>query len=137
MSDKTCFKCQNTFPLHFFYKHKKMKDGHLNKCKKCTKKDSCLNYRNNFEKRRNYDRQRNKNKKRLKDKTRYTQIYRKRNPEKYKAQNKVNNAIRDGKLKRKNCCICGSSNVHAHHENYDKPLEVIWVCPLHHKYIEQ
>jgi len=36
---KICFKCQNSKSLKFFYKHEKMRDGHLNKCIECTKKD--------------------------------------------------------------------------------------------------
>lgn len=37
---KKCFKCGLEKDLKEFYKHKAMKDGHLNKCKSCTKKDS-------------------------------------------------------------------------------------------------
>jgi hypothetical protein len=37
---KTCFKCNTEKPLSDYYKHKKMGDGHLGKCKECTKKDS-------------------------------------------------------------------------------------------------
>jgi hypothetical protein len=36
---KICFKCQKEKPLTDFYTHPKMSDGHLNKCKCCTKKD--------------------------------------------------------------------------------------------------
>lgn len=36
---KKCFKCHINKNLNDFYKHSTMSDGHLNKCKDCTKKD--------------------------------------------------------------------------------------------------
>ena len=48
--EKECFKCHIVKPLTDFYKHPQMPDGHLNKCKECTKKDVKGNYLVNMEK---------------------------------------------------------------------------------------
>lgn len=53
-----------------------------------------------------------------------------------KARNAVHNAVRDGKLKKQPCEVCGTWLVHAHHHNgYDREhwLDVQWLCVRHHK----
>lgn len=57
----------------------------------------------------------------------------KENPEKYKVWNTVAQAIKIGKLVSQPCIVCGEEKSHAHHEDYSKPLEVIWYCPQHHR----
>lgn len=37
---KKCFKCNHDKELEEFYAHKQMRDGHLNKCKSCTRIDT-------------------------------------------------------------------------------------------------
>lgn len=61
--------------------------------------------------------------------------YRKRHAIKYKANNKVNNALRDGKItKPTDCADCGGElELHAHHDDYTKPLDVRWLCDPCHK----
>lgn len=63
--------------------------------------------------------------------------YIKKNPLKRDAWNKVYTAIRNGSLKKKPCEICGETGAHAHHEDYRKPLDVKWLCALHHKDIHR
>ena len=38
--EKQCIKCGATKPLSQYYAHREMADGHLNKCKECTKSDA-------------------------------------------------------------------------------------------------
>lgn len=40
MKNKICFKCNTLKPLSEYYKHKQTGDGHLGKCKSCTKNDT-------------------------------------------------------------------------------------------------
>jgi hypothetical protein len=37
---KICFRCDTRKPVGRFYAHPRMADGHLNKCKTCTKRDN-------------------------------------------------------------------------------------------------
>lgn len=115
-----------------FYKHPAMADGHLNKCKDCTKKDVRLNVAVRFEQYSAYERNRNKTPRRIAHITKTSQRWRKDHPDRYLAHNLVNNAIRSGKLISLGCYICGKK-AHAHHDDYSKPLEVIWACPKHHR----
>lgn len=81
-----------------------------------------------------YDRARAKTPERRAHARAVTKRWREENPSAYKAQNAVNNAIRDGKLAKGPCEFCGREDVHAHHKDYSKPLDVIWLCPkCHHR----
>lgn len=65
-------------------------------------------------------------------------IWQKKNPDKVRATKIVANAIRTGVLKKpKKCSLCPRKNtrIHGHHEDYNKPLEVDWVCASCHKRI--
>lgn len=61
-------------------------------------------------------------------------LYRRERPTEFKARKMVHYAIKRGKLTRADKCqICGSmDHIEAHHKDYEKPLEVLWVCRLCH-----
>lgn len=41
--------------------------------------------------------------------------------------------VKTGKIKKLPCSNCGDDNSQAHHEDYSKPMDVIWFCPPCHK----
>jgi hypothetical protein len=51
---------------------------------------------------------------------------------KINAQQKVHIETRAGRIKKKVCKICGIKNTVAHHEDYFKPLKLVWLCQKHH-----
>lgn len=143
---KKCFKCLKTKNINDFYRHSQMLDGHLNKCKACSRLDAVINRNKKIEYYREFDRARAMTPKRIKLRNNYkkseagkrvisrlSREWRLRNPEKYSAHIKVGNAIRCGLLLKKPCDICGEVRSHAHHEDYQKPLAVRWLCSAHHR----
>lgn len=62
--------------------------------------------------------------------------YYKKHPERCRAWQRVDRALKLGKIKKLPCEVCGENRknfVHAHHDDYSKPLEVRWLCAIHHK----
>ena len=130
---KRCFKCEAVKPLEEFYKHPMMADGHLNKCKECNKNDVTANRNKNIEKIRAYDRERGKIPERIKANTEINRAWRQEDARRSLAHNQIARAIRNGSLVRQPCIRCGEAKSLAHHEDYDKPLEVVWLCQPCHK----
>jgi len=125
---KVCFKCGEIKYLNDFYKHSKMADGHVNKCKECNKRDVAENYQVNREYYAKYEKSRYKRQERRRKMLQYQRERRSLNPEKYKANNLTTNAIRDGRLTQKPCIKCGAKKTEAHHPDYNNPLDVEWLC---------
>lgn len=52
---------------------------------------------------------------------------------KRQVRQKTKDAIRKGLLKMQNCFITGCKRkAEAHHQDYNKPFEITWLCKLHH-----
>lgn len=143
MGTKICRCCGIEQDLHSgFYTHARMADGYLNKCKECVKNRVKVHRKENdhvraYDRFRYYNDPSRKHANRLYPKdpakikesqTRWLQ----KNPHKRAAHIAVGNAVRDGKLIRQPCVVCGEAKVHAHHTDYSKKLDVIWLCKDHH-----
>ena len=125
---RTCTKCARTLPEDRFYSagHGDLLRG---ECKGCTN-SSIDDYR-----------KRPKNKEKIRRwglKTYHTRRkFSEGHKEKVKARNLVNYAVLCGNLRKGNCSVCGSSKedcrIEAHHEDYNKPYHVTWLCTNHHR----
>ena len=40
--------------------------------------------------------------------------------------------IKKGYIKKEPCAVCRNELVHAHHLDYSKPLDIMWLCREHH-----
>jgi ribosomal protein S27AE len=57
--------------------------------------------------------------------------WRRANPAKYDAHLAVQRAVKAGDLAKQTCEVCGAVSVDAHHDQYDDPLLVRWLCRRH------
>lgn len=145
---KTCFKCGASKPLTEFYKHSKMKDGFLNKCKECAKRDTKENRTLHADYYRQYDRDRFQTDPKVRERHRRYQKtengkksirqtnlrWVERNLEKRAAHIILGNRIRKGEVVKPDVCSCCGKGgiIHGHHSDYSRPLDVEWLCPACH-----
>lgn len=137
---KNCNKCMR--PDMEYYSSNK------NTCKECIKSRVKQNRANNIEHYREFDRLRGKLEHRVQARKEYrgTEEYRKRHADANKryaqkyplrdiARTMLRNAVRDGKVTPWPKCAlpCCDGKREAHHPDYDRPLEVVWLCDRHHK----
>lgn len=142
---KTCKTCSTDKSESEFYPRD-------NTCKECRKAKVRQNRLENLDKYREYDRQRANNPDRVIAREEYaktdagkaararaSRINRGKNPDQVYARTVLARAIVEwGMRKPSTCQKCGCEcNTHGHHEDYSKPLDVIWVCAACHSAIHK
>lgn len=71
-------------------------------------------------------------------KARYMRDWRKTHPQTVEQKRRQNARaylhvyVKRGKIVKKPCQVCQSPDSEAHHADYTKPLEVVWLCRDHH-----
>jgi len=120
---KVCRTCERELNITSFHFTKKSKDGHEHHCKDCRRTKSQAYYKKNAEKYHAYRR----TDAYKKSTARAARAHREKHPERDSAWNAVTVAIRKGDLVSRPCA-CGEEETQAHHPDYSKPLEVMWVC---------
>lgn len=149
--ERECKKCKKLLPVTEFYGHAGMTSGVISTCKNCVKARVNKRYKKlikdpaflNAERERSREKnhrlgylekwrvERSDERKRVLQAAK--EAWARRNPAAKKATTAVHNAVRDGRLFKQPCEVCGAIEVEGHHDDYDKPLEVRWLCDKHHK----
>lgn len=111
---KPCSQCRVVKPLQAFDHARRSRDGRHHRCKAC-------------------DRRRDRERRQDGRMDRSINGWFARHPLAERAHKAVAKALKAGTLKKEPCCVCGSTHkLNAHHEDYTKPLEVMWHCRFHH-----
>jgi len=148
---KKCTKCGGEHPLASFYKNSKLRGGRANICKECHKASIRANQKKRIEYYLEYSRKRKKcpvyqaaqrayrhSASGRAAKKKANLRYERKNPGREKANKAVAYALKTGLLIKKSCTVCGTTkSIHGHHEDYSKPLDIIWLCALHHSEVHR
>lgn len=144
---KICSHCHQEKSINGFGKNKSENDGYQHNCKICRAKQNKAyrqknskkiseiekNYRNTGKGKLARKKYKINNPEKIKKiERKSTKKCRKNNPEKFRARNAANKAAIRGKLKKMPCEICGKFPAEKHHNEYSKPLEIVWLCKKHH-----
>lgn len=116
---KRCPRCKKYKSSEFFHKSARRYDGLQGKCKQCQNEMYRLRRATSESVRKAYYEK--------------SQRYIKKYPERQQARMFVSQALKEGVLIKKPCEVCFESKVHAHHPDWSEPLNVVWLCPSHHK----
>ena len=130
-----CCSCLKMIPESEFYKRKRAKNGLRSRCKRCHCRQS-VRTRNPELARITSNRSRRRRRREDPELFRARERARKRKKNsKTRAREVLNRAVRSGLIARpKNCSECGAEHdrINGHHTDYDKPLDVEWLCPPCH-----
>lgn len=138
MSTHVCIRCKGAFQANEMSSNGQNRNPTY--CKRCQNEGKRILYQANLERNRRY--QRNwRLMDRMVNPKKYVDIDKAKNqrerllhPERVLARSKIQEMTRARSkvIIRLPCEVCGSINSQAHHDNYSEPLEVRWLCPLHH-----
>jgi hypothetical protein len=145
-----CTKCGKEKPETDFYRERRAKRGYRSECKARTLACSAAWRTTHPDRKAKSDRRyRQQNPERVaraikawvernpERRAAHTRHHDEKNPPKARARSAVRTAVRRGKLvKPSDCERCGTPterhDLHGHHDDYSKPLEVEWLCaPCH------
>lgn len=104
-----------------------MADGHLNVCMECVRKRAQDYYDRRMQDPLFVERERQRHR----EKQRRARL----DPDKLfkdKVRQRTAAHVRQGRIKKRPCEVCGCEKVEAHHDDYENHIQVRWLCKKHH-----
>ena len=133
MQFQQCSACHRVLPLDNFSFDRRVRSGRQKRCRECT-----VVYLRQYRKAKRdllaqKDRERSQRPERKRQQAKADARRRQVAAHKINARKRVHRALRKGAITRQACRFCGSVHVQAHHEDYSRPLDVVWVCQQCHR----
>ena len=132
---KACSKCLSVKALSEFYARPRMADGLTSECRDCRRSAARARRAASPGAGAEYDRARSRTPERRAARREHAAAHRRAHPERARAREELNRAVRAGAIVRLPCEVCGTPESEAHHPSYAEPLTVKWLCPNHHRAI--
>lgn len=132
IATKQCSCCGSVKSIEDFQVRKMSNDGRTASCRECLKKRDRARYPKERVARAEMMRSYLTTESGRAAARRAKRGYAERYPGRKKANIALNNAIRDGRVARDPCHICGAVEVEGHHADYSRQLDVTWLCIEHH-----
>jgi len=129
---KSCSTCGELKDESNFQRRKASKDGLTSSCKSCLNERDARRYVRERERRTARYREYIKTPAGREAHSKAIERWRQANQVRRAAHIILGNAVRDGRVQPLPCLECGGK-AEAHHPDYDRPLDVIWLCTTHHK----
>lgn len=136
---KKCAECGRELALTEFNKNRNSKDGHQDRCRECFSRYNRERYLKNREKTKRMVKEYKEANPRKVFETRMKSFS--KNPSEERLRKLVQAAMKCGELVNPGVCSgCGCTSeerrIEAHHYDYSKPLDVIWVCTPCHRQLD-
>lgn len=134
---KQCSRCGQAKGVISFTRNRSQPDGLENWCRDCRNTAERGRYHGSLDAARSAGREKQRRLRRNGD---YRPVKRARrwknvglSRERERIYALVARAVKCGKIAKRPCETCGDPKVKAHHDDYSRPLDVMWLCEIHHR----
>ena len=122
---KECSCCKRVLPVGDYYRKPTGASGLHASCKRCHRESVRKSRARYAEHYRAYDKGRRRKRPSL-------SLMAHDKAQKERARKRLQKAVLLGRMSKLPCAVCWDSTAEAHHVDYSRPLDVVWLCDQHH-----